>query len=163
MNHLLIRLGYTDNYRDFQTLQEVCGTLQVLNFNVSLFPGTARFLSSIPSGSISLIRVFNSPGFGDVLITYSDSWPWESFGQFERHRSPTSDADLGVRAFGWLSSEASPAIFQLQLWIEDPSSGLSRPLGTGGLGSWDGETPLFETRLEEELGNRVDLELILAR
>jgi len=150
-----------DVIQAFRTLLEACHTLQVLNFG--LFPRTAQFLGSIPSSSIHLVQISNPFGIGDAPMTYSDSWPWGSFEEFEHRRSCMDDDDLAVFA------DLGFSIRKIAQRYSDHHSGLkTRVRATLCLTESeiqaveDGEVPFYKTRLEEELGGHVvlDFELI---
>ena len=133
--------------------------LQVLH--VGLYPGIGQFLRLIPSDSVSFIRVSNYFGIGDCPTTYSDSWPWESLGEFER-RSYIEDDQLAE--FTHLCDSIRKIAKRFS--ARHPGS-KTRVQATLGLTESEiravenGETPLYKARLEEELGDCVDFELIL--
>ena len=95
-------------------------------------------------------------------MTYSGSWPWGPFEQFEEYRSGTSDAvlaefvDLGVSilkiARGFSGSHPGPKT-RVRATLDLLESEIHAVE--------NGETPLYNVRLEEELGDYVDLELTL--
>jgi len=97
-------------------------------------------------------------------MTYSDSWPWDSFEQFKLRRSCVGDdylaelADLGVsiRKIAQRYSDHHPGLkTRVRPYLDLRRSEI--------LAVENGEAPLYKTRLEEELGDHVDFELILVR
>ena len=128
--------------------------------NFTLYPGTAGCLDSIPSSSVSLIHIYNPYGIGDSPMTYSDSWPWESFEEFEYRHSyddrlvEFTHLGVSIRKIGQRYSDHHPGL-------------KTRVRGTLDLRQSEvqavenGETPFYKARLEEELKDHVDFELIL--
>jgi len=125
-----------------------------------LYLGAAQCLDSIPSSSVSLIHISNPLGIGDSPMTYSDSWPWESFREFKhRHLHDYRLVELthlgvSIRKIGRRYSDHHPGL-------------KTRVRGTLNLRQSEvqavenGETPVYKVRLEEELKDYVDFELIL--
>lgn len=153
----------TDDYQNIQTLLEACQTLQVLRFG--LFPGTAQLLGSIPSSSVSLIHVDNPLQLGGAPTTYSDSWPWESLGEFEHYLSILND-DILMELMEFTYMGVS--IRGIAQRFSDRHPGLKTrvratlPLTESEVRAVEsGEVPLYKARVEEELGNYVDLEIVL--
>jgi len=118
-------------------------------------------MGSIPSSSVSLIRLSNPIGWGNVPLTYSDSWPWKSFGEFRRCAYVDVCAEVefkhlgvSVRGIAQRFSDSHPGSKTkvqafLNLWEPEIRA------------VQEGETPWYKERLEQELGNHVDFELIL--
>ena len=138
VKHLLIPATLTDDCRAFQTLLEACHTLRVLNFNFTFSPGITQLLGSIPSSSVSLIRVSNPLRIGGAPMTYSNSWPWKV--SIRKIAQRYSDRHSGLKTRVRATLDLSESEIQA---VEN------------------GEKPFYKTRLEEELGDHVDLELIL--
>jgi len=95
-------------------------------------------------------------------MTYSNSWPWESFEEFERRRSYVDDKDLAE------FTNLGASIRKIARRYSDHHSGLkTRVRATLELTELEiqavgnGEAPLYKARLEEELRGHVDFELIL--
>ena len=122
----------TGSVQDFRRLLEACRTLQVLNFGLD--PGTAECLDSIPSSSVSVIHISNPLRIGTAPMTYTNSWPWESFDEFEHYRSRMDNHDLEVFAHLGVSIRKIGQIFRPPFRIEDSSSGYPRSHGVGGPG-----------------------------
>ena len=95
-------------------------------------------------------------------MTYSGSWPWESFEEFEKYCSDTSDADLAefvhlgvsirniARSFSGSHPGSKTRVRATLDLLESEIRAVE-----------NGETPFYNARLEEELGHHVDLELAL--
>ena len=130
--------------------------------NVSFIAGIAQFLGSIPSSSVSLIRISNPLEIGDTPTTYSDSWPWESFEEFECCAEGATDEELAE------FTHLGVSIRKIAQRYSDHHSGLkTRVRATLHLTELEiqavenGETPFYKTRLEEELRDYVDFDLTL--
>ena len=156
----LIPITLTEFIQDFRRLLEACHTLQVLNFGLD--PRTAEYLDSIPSSSVSVVHISNPLRIGTAPMTYSDSWPWESFEEFEHYRSRMDNHDPEV------STHLGVSIQKIGQRYSDHHSGLkTRVRATFSLMESEvqavenGETPFYKARLEEELKDHVDFELIL--
>jgi len=129
--------------------------------SVSLFPGIAQFLGSIPSSSVSLIYVENPYNWGYAPTTYSKSWPWGSFERFQRRSSVSKSqlaefTDLGVsiRKIAQRYSGRHPGSktrVQASLDLEESEVRAVE----------NGDIPFYKAKLEEELGDYVDFELII--
>ena len=158
VKHLLIPViptDPTDDQRAFLSLLEACHTLQVLD--IIFLPGIAQFLGSIPSSSVSLIRISNPFRIGSAPMTYSESWLREEFEVSRTYNNyPAEFTHLGA------------SIRKIAQRYSDNHSGLkTRVRATLGLTELEiravenGESPVYKARLEEELGGHVDFELIL--
>ena len=161
VKHALISTTLTGDHQDFQTLLEGCHALQVLS--VGLYPGTARFLGLIPSDSVSLIRLDNPLRFGYAPMTYNDSWSWKSFEEFQLYLSDVEgynvlselmDLSISIRKIAQRFSDRHPGSKTRVRATLDLAESEMEAVEKGGI-------PLFKARLEEELGNCVELELIL--
>jgi len=131
----------------------------VLDFGLS--PGLAQLLGLIPSSSVSLVRVTNPSRWGYAPSTYSGSWPWESLEELYQRayvgsstRAELVHLGVSVREIARRFSDRHPGSktrveASLNLWESEVRA------------VEDGETPWYKERFEEELGNHVDLELIL--
>ena len=159
VKHLLISAFLTDDQKTFQALLEACYALQVLS--VSLFPGIARLLGSIPSSYVSLICVYNPLGWGDAPMTYTNFWPWESFGTFER---PLFVSDSELAEF----TQLGVSIRKIAQRYSSRHPGLkTRVRASRGLEELavraveNDDVPLYKANFKEELGNCVDFKPIL--
>jgi len=145
----------TDDHQAFQTLLAARHTLRVLN--LCLYPGTARFLASIPSSSVSLICIANPHGFGDAPMTYSDSWRWESLEKYERHclirrveiqaeftRLSTSIRKIAQRFSSCHPKSKTQVRATLTLWESEVRA------------VENGETPLYKAKLGKSRRSRAD-------
>ena len=138
-----------------------CHALRVLS--VALYPDTARFLGLIPSNSVSLIHLGNPLRWGTAPTTYNDSWPWKSFEEFqlyildlEGYDVPAEFTHLGIsirKIAQRFSDHHTGSKTRVRATLDLTESEIEA-VGNG-------ETPLFKARLEEGLGDYVDLELIL--
>ena len=128
----------------------------------SLFPCTARFLGSISSDSVSLIHINNPIRWGNAPTTYNDSWPWKSFEEFERRLSQLHENELAEFTHLGVSIRKIA-----RRYSQNHPGSKTRVRATTDLKESEihavenGELPFFKTSLEEELGNYVNLELIL--
>jgi hypothetical protein len=152
----LILTGFTGDYGNLPMFFEACHALQEISFNFDSYIG--RILGSIPSNSVSLIRLRDPEGASST--TYNGCWEHslrvcqtclDKLGQFE-----TEYARLGV------------SIRKIAQRFSDHHRGLKtrvqvlyQPMGKEAQGIDNGEIPYFMTRLEEGLGAHVTLELIL--
>ena len=153
----LILTTLTEHRENLQMLFEACYALQELSFSFVLYIGWA--LGSIPSNSVTLIRLRDPEGV--IGTTYNSCWgyPLEIF---ERWLEP-------------LESEKIPEYERLGVSIREMAQrfskhncGLKTRVQVVYLPSWEeaqaidnGEIPFFMTKLEEELGAYVTLELDL--
>ncbi len=157
---MLIPTALTVDFPYFQTLLGGCNVLQTLTF--CLFPHTARLLGSIPSNSISLIHLHNPGRLGRAPTTYTNSWPWTTSWEFEHYISSLTEKRLAEFV------HLGVTIRKMARRFSDHHPGSkTRVRATLSLSPAEiqavenGETPLYKMRLEEELRDFVDLELIL--
>ena len=161
MKHALIPAIFAGDYQNFQSLLETCHALQVLTVN--LCPGVARFLGSIPSDSVTSIYLHNSLRWDAAPTTYNDTWPWKSPKEFRLYISDLERYDVlggfthlgaSIRKIAQRFSHRNPGsktrvLATLELTVSEAQA------------VENGEVPLFNARLEEELGNHVGLRLNL--
>ena len=130
---------------------------------MALYPGTARFLGSIPSDSVSIIHLGNPLRWGTAPTTYDDSWPWESFEDFRLYLLDLEAYDVlaelthlgaSIRKVAQRFSDRHPGSKTRVRATLDLTESEIKAVENGGI-------PLFKTKLEEELGNFADVELIL--
>jgi len=147
----------TGYYENLQVLLKVCHALQEVIFPFNAFIG--QTLVSIPSNSVSLIQLRDPPGIGGT--TYNSRW-----GQtpriFEFYRESLERRDIPEY------ERLGVSIRKIAQRFSDHHRGrktrvrlIHWPTKTEAQTIDNGEIPFFMTKLTEELGSHVILELDL--
>jgi hypothetical protein len=128
-----------------------------------MYQGIAQFLGSIPSNSVSLIRLGSPIQLARAPITYSDSWPWESFEEFERYLL-SLEVDGVLVEFMHLGVSIRKIAQRFSDHHPESKTRVQATLDLTELqirAVENGEIPLFKAKLEEELGRYVNLEMAI--
>ena len=149
---------FTDDHdSNLQALFEVCYALREVNLSFLVYVG--HILGSIPSNSVAIIRIHNPMGITGT--TYNSCWGW-SPGKFESHLSNLEDIDIPeYERLGVSIREIAQRFSEHHRGSKTRVQVIYQPTEIEAQAIDDGETPFFMTKLEEELGTSVVLELNL--
>jgi len=153
----LVLTTLTDDLKNLRVLFDVCHALQEVSFPFTSFIG--EVLGSIPSNSVTLVRLCEPDGI--VGTTYNRCWG-HSLSYFEACRN-------GLERF-WIPEyeRLGVSIRKIAQRFSEHHCGLKtrvqvvyQPMEMEAQAIDNGEIPFFISKLEEELGTHVTLELDL--
>lgn len=144
-------------YHELQALFEACHALQEVSFPFRTFIG--RTLGSIPSNSVSLIHLHHPPGIAGT--TYNSCWG-HSPRFFEVRRRNLEQSEIPeYERLGVSVRKIAQRFSDHHRGRKTRVRAVYRPTETKARAIDSGEIPFFMTKLEEELGAHVILELDL--
>ena len=150
----LIPTNFAGDYENFPVFFEACHALQEISFNFDSYIG--QILGSIPSSSVSLIRLCDPQGITGT--TYNSCWG-HPLRVFQHYRDGLDQLETEYAKLGVSIRKIAQGFSDHHHGLKTRVQVIYQPTEQEAQAINNGEIPFFMTTLEEELGVHVTLEL----